>query len=359
MGGLKKLFGILILLALFLPGMGQENGNNSTKKFVPGDFVMEHIQDSYHWHITDIGSKQISISLPVILYSKYSGLTFFMSNRIQSGEYGGFYLSKSGFYQGKIVESIVDPTGTPAEYRPMDFSITKDALSLFFVILILLWVFLSIAKHYRKNPNSAPRGMQNLFEPIILFIRDEIAIPSIGSERYKKFMPFLLTVFFFIWFSNMLGIIPLFPGGANLTGNITITMILAIVVFVITTLSTNKGYWIEIFNNPEVPWWLKYPIPLMPLVEFTGILTKPIILMIRLFANILAGHMVAIVFFSLIFIFGQMSAVAGYGFSVLTITFTVFMTLLELLVAFIQAYVFTMLSAIYFGMAKVDLKHHN
>lgn len=172
-------------------------------------------------------------------------------------------------------------------------------------------------------------------------------------------MPFLLTVFFFIWFSNMLGIIPLFPGGANLTGNITITMILAIVVFVITTLSTNKGYWIEIFNNPEVPWWLKYPIPLMPLVEFTGILTKPIILMIRLFANILAGHMVAIVFFSLIFIFGQMSAVAGYGFSVLTITFTVFMTLLELLVAFIQAYVFTMLSAIYFGMAKVDLKHHN
>lgn len=357
--GFKKLLGTLTFLALFVPAMCQENGTESTKKFLPGDFVMEHIQDSYQWHITDIGSKKITIPLPIMLYSKHSGFCFFLSSQLHSGKYGSFHISEKGVYQGKLVESVVGANGATKESRPLDFSISKNVVSLFVISAIMLVVFLTIANRYKKNPDTAPHGIQNLFEPIIIFVRDEIAIPSIGVERYNKFMPLLLTVFFFIWFSNLLGIIPVFPGGANVTGNIAITMVLAVLIFIITTISTNKDYWVEIFNNPEIPWFLKYPIPLMPLVEITSVFTKPIILMIRLFANILAGHMVAIVFFSLIFIFGQMSAVAGYGFSVFTIAFTVFMTLLELLVAFIQAYVFTMLSAIYFGMAKVELRHHN
>jgi len=357
--GLKKLLGTLTFLTLFLPGMCQEKGTDSTKKFMPGDFVMEHIQDSYQWHITDIGSKKITIPLPIMLYSKQSGFWFFLSSKLHSGKYGDFHICNKGVYQGKLVESVVGTNGVIKEIRPLDFSISKNVVSLFVISAIMLVVFLTIANRYKKNPETAPHGIQNLFEPIIIFVRDEIAIPSIGVERYNKFMPLLLTVFFFIWFSNLLGIIPVFPGGANVTGNIAITMVLAVLIFIITTISTNKDYWVEIFNNPDIPWFLKFPIPLMPLVEITSVFTKPIILMIRLFANILAGHMVAIVFFSLIFIFGQMSAVAGYGFSVFTIVFTVFMTLLELLIAFIQAYVFTMLSAIYFGMAKVELRHHN
>jgi F-type H+-transporting ATPase subunit a len=198
--------------------------------------------------------------------------------------------------------------------------------------------------------------MQNFLEPIILFVKNDIIIPSIGEKHYQRFMPYLLTVFFFIMFNNMLGLIPIFPGGANLTGNIAVTMVLALFTFVITNVSANKHYWKEIINAPGVPWYLKLPIPLMFLVEFTGVFTKPIVLMIRLFANILAGHMVAIVFFSLIFIFGALNIWAGYGVSIVSVAFTFFMSMLELLVAFIQAYVFTLLSAIYIGMATQE--HH-
>jgi len=172
-----------------------------------------------------------------------------------------------------------------------------------------------------------------------------------------RFMPFLLTAFFFIWFSNMLGLIPIFPGGANVTGNIAVTMVLALFTFTLTTITANKHYWQEIVNAPGVPWFLKIPIPILPVVELTGMFTKPFVLMIRLFANILAGHMIAIVFFGLIFIFGAMHYLAGYGISIISVLFTFFMTLLELLVALIQAYVFTLLSAIYFGMATQE--HHH
>jgi F0F1-type ATP synthase membrane subunit a len=200
-----------------------------------------------------------------------------------------FRIAHEGDYEGKIVE--VDSHG---EYvKPFDFSITKNIASLFFGVIILLWVFLSIAKRYKQHPDSAPKGLQSFFEPIILFIRDDVAKPSIG-HRYNAFMPYLLTLFFFIWFNNMLGLIPIIPGGANLTGNIAITLVLAFFTFIITNFAGNKNYWTHIFNMPGVPWWLKLPVPLMPVIEFFGVLTKPIVLMIRLFANITAGTGVGI-----------------------------------------------------------------
>ena len=177
------------------------------------------------------------------------------------------------------------------------------------------------------------------------------------GKKYEKYLPFLLTVFFFILINNLLGLIPWIPGGSNVTGNIAVTMVLAVATFLITNLSGNKDYWVHIFNTPGVPWWLKLPVPLMPLVEFSQVFIKPFVLMVRLFANILAGHIIALGFYSLIFIFGSMHIAAGYGVSLVSVAFTVFMSLLELLVAFIQAFVFTLLSALYFGAAVAE--HHH
>jgi F-type H+-transporting ATPase subunit a len=238
----------------------------------------------------------------------------------------------------------------------LNLSFTKNAFAILVSCLLLLWLFLSVAKSYKKRPDKAPSGMQSLVEPIILFIRDDIAIPSIGKEKAERFLPFLLSIFFFIWINNMMGLVPIIPGGANVTGNITVTLLLALFTFSITTFNANKNYWIHIFNPPGVPWWLKITIPLMPIIEIVGMITKPFVLMVRLFANISAGHIIALGFFSLIFIFGQMQVVMGYVVSPLTLAFTIFMTFLELLVALIQAYVFTLLSALYFGMATEE--HH-
>ena len=346
-----------MFLGISCYGYSQHAASDSSEKFQPSEFIMGHVGDSYSWHITSFGHYELSIPLPIILYSEHTGFHSFSSSRFEEGKHCGFYIAPEGKYKGKIVEEIVGSDGKASEVRPWDFSITKIVLSLFFTVIINLLIFLTIVRKYKKNALVEPKGIQNLFEPIILFVRDDIAIPSIGEKRYEKFMPFLLTIFFFIWIANVLGLIPVFPGGANVTGNIAITLVLALFTFVITTFSSNKHYWIEVFNNPEIPWWLKIPIPIVPITELMGVFTKPFVLMVRLFANILAGHMVATVFFSLIFIFGSMSVGLGYGASVLTIFFTVFMALLELLVAFIQAYVFTLLSAIYFGMAKVELHH--
>jgi F-type H+-transporting ATPase subunit a len=202
----------------------------------------------------------------------------------------------------------------------------------------------------------APKGAQSVFEPLIVFIRDDIAKSSIGEKKYEKYVPFLLTIFFFIFFNNLLGLVPIIPGGANLTGNIAVTGVLAVFTFIITTFSANKNYWVHIYNTPGVPWWLKFPVPLMPIVELMGVFTKPFVLMVRLFANITAGHIIVLGFISLIFIFGAMSPVAGYGVSIVSVAFSLFMLLLEFLVAFIQAYVFTLLSALYFGAAVEE--HH-
>jgi len=322
-----------------------------TEAFNPGDFMFDHIKDAHDWHLLSIGKKHISIPLPVILYSKTSGLHIFMSSKFEHGHasYKGFRLETSGDKKGKIFE---EADGT----RPLDISITKNVAAMLCSIALILIIFLSVGKKYRDNPLRAPSGLQSFVEPIVTFLRDDVIKPSIGP-KYERYMPFLLTLFFFIWINNMLGLIPIPPGGANFTGNIAVTMVLALFTFLITTFSGNKSYWKHIVNTPGVPAWLKLPpLPIIPLVELIGVFTKPFVLMVRLFANITAGHIIAIGFISLIYIFGEMSPGLGYGVSLISILFNVFMTFLELLVAFIQAFVFTFLSSIYFGLAIEE--HH-
>jgi len=328
----------------------------AAKKFNTGELIFGHIKDSYEWHITSIGHTEIGIPLPVILYSQNSGFHVFMSSKFHHGteEFDGFKIASEGKYQRKVIEVMADGT----ELRPWDFSITKNVTSLFISILLILLIFISVAKRYRENFDKAPKGLQGWIEPIVLFIRDDIARPSIGNEKYEKYLPYLLTIFFFIFINNIMGLFPFFPGGANLTGDISITLVLATFTFVITSLSGSRDYWVHLVNAPGIPWWLKFPLPLMPIVEIMSVFIKPFVLTIRLFANITAGHIIALGFYSMIFIFGEKSAVAAYGVSVVSITFTVFMSILELLVAFIQAYVFTLLSAIYIGMALENHKPH-
>ncbi len=333
-------------------GHGEEiEGSHAEKK--PGKFdaeelIMGHVLDAYEWHLLTIGDKHISIPLPVILYSKEKGLNIFLSSKFHHGHssYKGFHIAESGQYAGKIVEE----TGGGEEVRPLDLSLTKVAVALIFSIFLLTWIFISIARRYQQHPNEPPHGLQNLLEPLIIFIRDEVAKASIG-EKYEKYLPYLLTLFFFIFFNNLLGLVPIPPGGANVTGNIAIPLVMALFTFALVVMSATKYFWLDIFNTPGVPWWLKFPFPLIPLIEFSSLFIKHIVLVIRLFANIVAGHIVALGFFSLIFIFGAMKIGYGYGISVVTIPFTVFLTLLEMLVAFIQAYVFTLLSALYIGLA--------
>lgn len=330
-------------------------------KFRPGDLIFGHIADAHEWHIITYKGKHISIPLPVILYSKSTGLHLFSYARFHHGHdvYAGFKVIEQGNKAGKIAE--VDVKGqlkkdTEGNYiLPIDFSITKNVVALFASMILLFWMFISVANVYKKNPKKSPKGLQSWLEPVILFIRDEVAKPSIG-HNYERFVPYLLSIFFFIWFNNMMGLIPIPPGGANLTGNIAITAVLAAFTFLATTLHGNKNYWKHVFNTPGVPWWLKIPIPLMPIIEIMGMFTKPFVLMVRLFANIAAGHIIVLGFFCLIFIFGEISPAIGYGTSVLSVAFAIFMSMLELLVAFIQAYVFTLLSAIFLGMAVEE--HH-
>jgi len=328
--------------------------NTGHEQFDPGVFIMEHVMDSYEWHIMTIGETHISIPLPVILYTKERGLVVFWSSKFHQGHkaYKGFAVAQEGPNKGKIVEVDVNGEEDPSKSLPVDLSITKTVFAMMMSLILLLIIFISIGRQYRKAPRKAPKGLQSLMEPVILFIRDEVAVPSIGKERYERFMPFLLTIFFFILFNNILGIIPVPPGGANVTGNITITGVLAFFTFLITTFSADKHYWKHIYNEEGVTWWLKFPVPLMPFIELLGVFTKPLVLCIRLFANILAGHFIALSFIVLIFIFGQINWIAGYGVSVISVLFYIFMTILEILVAFIQAYVFTLLSALYFGMAR-------
>lgn len=358
---LKPLLIILFALSAFtsqLKASDEHAGADtvSTKKFSTGELIFSHIKDSYEWHITKISHTHISIPLPVILYSQQSGFHVFMSGKLHHGTetYQGFKIAAEGKYERKIVEVMADGT----EVKPWDISITKNVTSLFLSILLILLIFLSVAKRYSDNFARAPKGLQNWIEPIIIFIRDDIAKPSFGNKNYQKYLPYLLTIFFFIFINNVMGLIPFFPGGANLTGDISVTLVLAIFTFTITTISGSRDYWVHMVNAPGIPWWLKMPIPLMPIVEILSVFIKPFVLTIRLFANITAGHIIALGFYSLIFIFAEKSAAAAYSVSVVSVAFNVFMGILELLVAFIQAYVFTLLSAIYIGMAMESHEVH-
>ncbi len=334
------------------------------EEFKAGEMIIEHLIDAHEWHILSYGDFHLTVPLPVILWHD-GELHMFMSNNFHHGhnQYKGFGLAHEGGHKGKIVRVLQDRflddhviVHDADQELPLDFSITKNVLAIFISVILLSWLFISIANTYRHRRGQAPKGLQSLLEPLILFIRDDIAKDSIGEKNYERYMPYLLTLFFFIFLNNLLGLVPIFPGGANVTGNISVTLVLALFTFVITSITANKQYWQHIFNTPGVPWWLKFPIPLMPVVELVGMFTKPFVLMIRLFANITAGHIIILGFISLIFIFGEIQAGLGYGVSILSVVFAIFINLLELLVAFIQAYVFTLLSALYLGMASEE--HH-
>ena len=322
--------------------------------FDAGKFVIDHVADAYEWHIATIGHTHIAVPLPILLYSRQTGFHAFLSSRFSHGHasWKGFAIATQGKYEGQIVE--INAQGEISG-KPFDFSITKTVAGALFSAILLVVLLMTMARATLKNKGQAPSGLQNLLEPVIFFVRDEIARPAIG-EHYERFLPLLLTMFFFILADNLTGLIPIFPFGANITGNISVTLVLAMVTFLVTTFSGNRHYWKEIFN-PDVPWWMKFPVPLMPFVEFFGMLTKPFVLMVRLFANMMAGHLIVTVFVSLIFIFSHLFGPAG-GFliSPVSVLFSVFILLLDVLVSFIQAFVFTLLSALYFGMATA--KHH-
>lgn len=358
-GSLFYTLRINYLISLFLSGflvftatVTKANEAGGESKFDPGKMITEHISDAHDWHLWGEGEHSVAIPLPVIVYSATSGLNVFMSSAFHHGHaiHHGLALHK-----GKIVavnEQEGDAhTATVNEERTAelwDISITKNVMSLFISMILLMVIFMSVAKSYNARPGQAPKGLQGLIEPLVIFVRDDIAKSSIGEKKYKKFLPFLLTAFFFIWINNLLGLVPVFPGGANLTGSISITLTLAAITFIIVLLNGNKHYWHHIFAMPGVPKWV---LILLTPIEILGVFLRPFVLMIRLFANITAGHIIALSFFSLIFIFGEMGAGAGFGAAIFSIAFTVFMTCLELLVAFLQAYVFTLLSAIYIGAA--------
>ena len=319
------------------------------KNFNPGELILHHVVDAHDWHIATIAGHHYTLYLPVIIYSPGSGLEIFSSEHLHAhhtSESEGSPDEHTAAYKGYYLDAHehIRHEGNPNFY---DFSITKNVAALFGSIIVMFAVFFSVAAAYKKRGMAKPSGLQSFIEPIIVFVRDEIAKPNIGP-KHAKFMPYLLTVFFFIWFNNLLGLL---PGAANLTGNIAVTVVLSLLTFILTLANSNKAFWQHIFNTPGVPWWLKLPVPLIPVVEFIGMFTKPLSLTIRLFANITAGHIIILSLLSLIFIFE--SHVMG----IVSTAFVVVMTFLELLVAVIQAYVFTLLTAMYIGGAVAEHEH--
>lgn len=329
-------------------------GGGESQEFNPSETIMHHIADSHEWHFATIGHTHITLPLPVILYSS-RGMDVFLSSELHHApvvEHSSKEGKKEKFH--KIVKGnnvyLADHHGhfhLETGEKLYDLSITKNVASLFLSATLMLIFFFSVAASYRKNQGKAPRGIQSFFEPLIIFVRDDIAKVNIGDKHYQKFVPYLLTLFFFILINNLLGLL---PGGANLTGNIAITMTLAVLTFLITTFSAKKAYWMHLIAPPGAPSWL---LPLMIPIELIGIFTKPFSLMVRLFANITAGHIIILSLFSLIFVFQSLLV------SPVVVAFAVFMNVLELLVAFLQAYVFTLLTAMYFGGAVEEHEHHH
>lgn len=332
----------------------QVSDNDEGKQFDARSVIIDHVLDSYEWHLLDIGEKDITIHLPVILFYE-SSLYVFSSRRFEHGEasHKNFAIADEGRRKGRVIRVLDDgQTPDPEAATIYDLSMTKTVLAVFIASFLLCWLFVSVGKKYRgADVYSTPKGLPLLFEPLILFVRDQIAILAIGPDRYHRFMPYLLTAFFFIFFNNLLGLVPFFPGGVNITGNISVTFVLAMFTFFFTHWYANRHYWKQMFNMPGVPVFLKFPVPILPLVEVMGAFIKPFTLMIRLFANMTAGHMVILSLTSLIFVLGSVSALIGYSVSPLTVLFLVFLNFLKILVSFLQAYIFTLFSAFFFGMA--------
>ena len=338
--------------------------HSDQERFQAGDFIIHHIADAHDIHLFG----NVHIPLPVLLYIEGHGVKAFMSNALEGHGHGDrFYVDGNGIDYTMHAEEGMDATGAvilagsisaglgDEKLEVWDFSITKSVFGMLLILSIMVWVFGRIASQYKKNPGKAPKGIANAVEPLILFIRDEIAKPSIGAKA-EKFTPFLLTVFFFIFLCNLLGLVP-FLGGFNITGTIGVTLVLAAMVFILTTVNGKKHYWIHIAWPPGVPLPIKFI--LVP-IEMMSVFMKPIVLMIRLTANMSAGHIVILAFSSLIFIFSQggEAVAAGTGVGIFSTLFMIFMYFLELLVAFLQAFVFTLLAAIYFGEATHEPAHH-
>jgi F-type H+-transporting ATPase subunit a len=311
-------------------------GGEAEEAFNPGKMMMEHIADEHEWHFATAGHTHYSIPLPCIVYNE-GGIKFFSSSKLKDEHHNPVVYEGLKLEEGKIVAE----NGSSV----FDLSITKNVASLLISVVLLLFIFLTVAKSYKDRAGKAPKGIQSFFEPIIVFIRDEVAKTNIGEKHYKRFMPYLLTVFFFILFNNLLGLL---PGSANVTGNIAITLVLAVIAFFVTNLNGKSTYWGHILAMPGVPKWV---LILLTPVEIIGVFMKPISLMIRLFANVTAGHLILLSLVALIFIFKSI------GVAFIAVPFSIFMNLIELLVAFLQAYIFTVLTSTYIGAA-VEEAHH-
>ena len=308
------------------------------KQMDVSSLIFEHLGDSYEWHIV----KGAVIPLPCILIDQ-QGINLFLSDKLQHGaNYKGYHIASNGQHKGKIVDN--------AGERPFDISITKNVLELFIVCIILCSVILGLARWYKKNGcKKAPGGFVGMMEAVIDFLDKDVAKESIG-HGYERFSPYLMTVFLFILTSNLLGLIPIFPGGANLTGNIAVTLTCALTAFIAINCFAPKAYFKGIFW-PDVPIFLKAPLPIMPTIEFIGLFTKPFSLTVRLFANIMAGHIIILALTCIIFVTAQMGSTMSASMTAVSVLFCIFMNCLELLVAFIQAYVFTILTANFIGLA--------
>lgn len=378
-----KKFKIIPLLVAVIAFMMGGCSSPEKQEVDSGKIIIGHVTDSHSWHILDYKTSDgtehaVAINLPIILIDDghlvmFSSKQFHHGHAVYQGNHHTYALVGGGLEKEEIVcvreevtEAGVDESmplleigGNSYSYvtdadgnilKPIDISITKTAAAIMIAVALLLLIVLLTARQYKKRAGKAPHGMQSLVELLVLHVRDGIVEPILGHNT-QRFLPYLLTLFFFIFFCNILGLIPIFPAGANITGNIAVTAILALITFFITNLKGNKHYWKDIFNTPGVPAWLKI-FPLMPLVELVGVFTKPIVLMIRLFANMTAGHIVILGFVVIIFILSNtLGTAVGGAVSVVSVIFSVFISLLECLVAYIQAFVFTMLSALYISMA--------
>jgi F-type H+-transporting ATPase subunit a len=354
------------ILAFFFSSFAATAGSDESGPFKPGDMITHHVADAHEIHI--IGD--LAIYLPVILKTEtgwdiFSSSHFYHNPRkaemdghtIDYYAYGDYIMFHEAIYYKGTDSDIAGVTadGHLTNAKPFDISITKSVFGFLLIGFLMVLMFGSIAKAYKKREGMAPKGLQSFMEPLILFVRDEVAIPAIGKHKANFFLPFLLTIFFLIWMSNLLGLIP-FLGGFNITGTIGVTLALAGLVFLLQMLKSNKYFWGHILWPPGVPLGIKF---IMVPIEVLGLFLKPTVLMIRLTANIAAGHIIILAFVSLIFIFRENGAGVAYGVGLGSTLFMIFMFAIELLVAFLQAYVFTLLAAIYFGDAVHEPHHHH